>query len=72
MNILLGLVLIILGVAILNFHRVIYKITGHMQGIQDWFPGGTYNFIRIFAIILTVIGILNLVGIIKITSLLGG
>jgi hypothetical protein len=72
MNILLGLVFIILGTLILNFHRLIYRITGHMQGIQDWFPGGTYNFIRIFAVALTILGIFNLVGIIKITTLFGG
>ena len=53
---LLGLGLVAVGVLMLKFHRPLYNFTGNLDFIERWVTAGTPAFLKIFAVILVIVG----------------
>jgi hypothetical protein len=56
-NIILGLSLMGLGLAMLKFWRGIYNFTGAIDFVERWVAAGTPAFIRIVGVVLVVFGL---------------
>ena len=57
-----GLVFIVVGTLMLAFHRQVYGFTGGIDFIEEHFRAGTPTALKLFAVILVVLGLLMVTG----------
>ena len=52
----LGIVLLVTGIVMLRFNMNVYNFTGKIDFIESKFPSGTLSTIKLFAVILVLVG----------------
>lgn len=57
-----GFLFLGIGIAMMAFNRQVYNFTGRIDSIERKFPAGTLSFIKFFAIVLCLLGILMITG----------
>ncbi len=62
MQFLWGIPMIMTGVVMVLFSERIYNFTGAIEFVERRFAGGSRGFIKLFGVIVTILGILTLTG----------
>ena len=52
----LGVLLLVIGFLLLQFHQQVYNFTGELDFVVRWVPAGTTSFIKLVGVVLVILG----------------